>query len=992
MRGSLNKLFGLVNGLRVSLKVKTALAVVLLGVSVLVPRMALATSFQLSGTVNDSVSVAVSGASIAAIDESSNATVATTTSDGSGHYALQIAPGMYKIQVTPPSGSPYAPIIALDRTVSADTTLDFVFAPQGLLTLSGHVVDSLGHTLSNQTVFLQQNGQPRVQTTTDVNGNYSLQAAPGIYLFFEVAGGNNGDTTLAVPDSYDMYLPNYSFNQSTIVDITVPATTLAVHVQTPAGAASSGSQVNVGVPQNNFANGGGLSFSPSLGGGYGHDSASRATNASGDVSMWVFANDNFAGHFYSITVTPPNGSGFLQTTLPNVFITGPTQKTITLNAQLATVNGHVYDHNGTPLQGVTVFLGNSDQGGVLTDANGYYEMHLLPNSYIFFGLHSNGGLPELPGGFQIYIPNYTLTGDTTVDFTIPVSKVTVHIQDAFGNPLSGVSVGATSTNGGGPYGGFVNQGGVNLGGIGGGYARAASSGTSDASGMVTMWLIANDGFPPNFYKFTATPQSGTPYLTTSLNSVQITSDTNLTITMNSQLATLSGHVHNKFGVPLANQTVQLRAQNNGVVASSITDQNGFYTMQALPDTYLMLEVESSSNDPSLDVPSAFDIYVPNYQLAGATSLDLTIPAQQVTVHVQDVANLALEGIAIGATSSNGGGPFGGFVNTSGSVNLGGIGGGYARAASGGITDTSGNLAMWLIANDNFAPDFYNFSATPPSGGSYTPFTVSQVQITTDQTEIISLQFVHARPVTTATLSPSPNGQGAYPNPVTVSLSATAAQGFSIAATHYSVDGGADQLYSGPFSVSGPGNHSVSYWSVDNVGVYESPQSTPFTISSRQLTALAPAQAWIGLKNSDDVGVKFDLLAQAYAGSTLVASGELDSFAGGSSGFNNAHLASIPFSSFSPVDFPTGTPLKIALSVRNACSGSGHNSGAARLWFNDSAAASQFGATIDSPQAYFLLDNFLLGTSAGPGPKLTVDVQSGAKCSAFKPFGTWTTTP
>lgn len=29
--------------------------------------------------------------------------------------------------------------------------------------------------------------------------------------------------------------------------------------------------------------------------------------------------------------------------------------------------------------------------------------------------------------------------------------------------------------------------------------------------------------------------------------------------------------------------------------------------------------------------------------------------------------------------------------------------------------------------------------------------------------------------------------------------------------------------------------------------------------------------------------------------------------------------------------------------------------------------------------------------AGPGPKKTIDVAAGAKCSAFKPFGTWSIT-
>jgi len=84
-------------------------------------------------------------------------------------------------------------------------------------------------------------------------------------------------------------------------------------------------------------------------------------------------------------------------------------------------------------------------------------------------------------------------------------------------------------------------------------------------------------------------------------------------------------------------------------------------------------------------------------------------------------------------------------------------------------------------------------------------------------------------------------------------------------------------------------------------------------------------------------------------------------------------------------------LSVKLFVRNACSGSGKNSGTARLWFNDSAANSRFAATIGSPKTYFLRDAFALATSPGPGPKKTIDVLAGAKCSPYKTFGTWSTT-
>jgi hypothetical protein len=191
--------------------------------------------------------------------------------------------------------------------------------------------------------------------------------------------------------------------------------------------------------------------------------------------------------------------------------------------------------------------------------------------------------------------------------------------------------------------------------------------------------------------------------------------------------------------------------------------------------------------------------------------------------------------------------------------------------------------------------------------------------------------------------------------------------------------------------SSVGNYTVTVTVTDNQGV---PGQASATVTvQRQLVDLSPAKIWVGLKNSDDVGLKFDLLAEVYKDSTLVSSGQINSVSGGSSGFNHAVLSTISFDAFSPLNFPSGSGLNLKLYVRNACSGSGHNSGTARLWFNDSAANSQFDATIGTDDSdYFLRDSFLLATTAGPGPKKTVDVAAGARCSAFKSFGTWTITP
>ena len=166
----------------------------------------------------------------------------------------------------------------------------------------------------------------------------------------------------------------------------------------------------------------------------------------------------------------------------------------------------------------------------------------------------------------------------------------------------------------------------------------------------------------------------------------------------------------------------------------------------------------------------------------------------------------------------------------------------------------------------------------------------------------------------------------------------------------------------------------------------------FTVTVLQDGSSGAAKAWVGLKNSDDVGTKFDLLAEVFNNGELVALGQLNDVPGGSSGFNNAKLNTINLTPQGSVTFNPGDMLSFRLSVRIAAS-SGHVNGTARLWFNDSAADSRISSSVCSNGAtsdHFLRDAFGLATSAGPGPKLKIDVSVNRNVGGnpFKPFGTW----
>jgi outer membrane lipoprotein-sorting protein len=222
---------------------------------------------------------------------------------------------------------------------------------------------------------------------------------------------------------------------------------------------------------------------------------------------------------------------------------------------------------------------------------------------------------------------------------------------------------------------------------------------------------------------------------------------------------------------------------------------------------------------------------------------------------------------------------------------------------------------------------------------------------------------------------------------------------SIASSYTCSDGG-----SGVASCAGPvasgsnidtasvGGKDFAVNASDAVGNTSAAANT-YIVRLPELTAFGPAQIWVGLKNSDDVGTKFDLLAEVFRNGDLIGSGQLNDVPGGSSGFNNASLRVINLALPQATGVGPGDTLSLRLSVRIAAS-SGHVSGTARLWFNDSAANSRFAGTIESiTNNYFLQNSFILGSSAGPGPRKTVDVlvnrnQGG---NPFKTFGTWSMT-
>jgi protocatechuate 3,4-dioxygenase beta subunit len=788
-----------------------------------------ADTFTLSGSVTDASGIAIGNAAVHVYTSGTKTDVVTsaTTDSSTGAYSFNAVPtGTYDVQVIPQTGSGFSSAIAFKQNISTSTILNFILDPTGTITLSGHIFDRNGTAVQNAKVSFQD---VSVSTVTDDRGWYSLTASSGTHTL-DITGKNT-DQTVALPAYYDATAYNYSITQSALFDITLPTKQVTIHVQD--SQANPVSVVGIG------ANDAGGPGSPSttrlpLGGGtatvwgvseYGtaFNRYTPVTDASGNVTLWLFGDA--INNRYNFTATPPSGSGFLATPLSNVYVTADTQQAITLQ-QPVTLTGHIFDKAGHALVNQTVQFTDVNATST-TDGSGFYSLTAAPGKHtlVISGKNTDTSL-NIPGYYKVTANGFALTQSTSLDITIPTKQVVVHIEDAFGNALSGITVTAVDSGGSEAIattnitvGNITNAWGVSEYGT----SVSGTSPQTDASGNATLWLFANNSSSP--YVVTATPPTGSSYQTMNITNTNIAGDTNLSMTLQEPI-TIHGQVTDRTGHFVIGATVKLK----DVGVTKTTDTSGSYSFDTSAGVHT-LEIQGTNYSSSPSLPAYYDVVANNVSFTEPTTLNITIPAQQVSIHVQDAAGNPVGGIGISAQDEGGPGslattqlPIGGSINNAWGISE------YGTILSGNApqTDSSGNVTLWLFADSG--NHSYLFTATPPIGGVYKTFTLNNIVIRGDQAEVVALQYNHAAPTTTATLFPSPFADGTYSDPTTVTLSASAADTYTIANTYYTVDGGAQQTYTAPFTVRGSGDHTITYWSVDSAGVPEAANTKSLTIT------------------------------------------------------------------------------------------------------------------------------------------------------------------
>lgn len=456
---------------------------------------------------------------------------------------------------------------------------------------------------------------------------------------------------------------------------------------------------------------------------------------------------------------------------------------------------------------------------------------------------------------------------------------------------------------------------------------------------------------------------------------------------------VSGHITDRDNNPIPGISVHLDGQQT----SSVTDNTGAYSLQAESGYPYRIDMQGG-NSPYL--PQSYlmlsDVNIFNQD----TILDMRFPGNTVTTHVQDNCGNPVEDVSITVI------PFDNIpltlTTSEGSLST----TVYHQARSYGTTDSSGNTSAGVFPFSYFYDGIYRsyqILATPPTGSpfieSYNNF-ISK--ITSDVNTTVTLLNANDVAPTVNQISSSASQiainnslsiTGNFTDPDQCDIhTAVVDWGDGTSSTGTVTESNGSGSINASHSYTIPGSYTITLTVYDQNNL---PNSSSINVSViKQIVALDPAQIWVS-KGALDIGLKVDLLAEVYKNTSWVSSGQLNSVDLGTlgGGFTVAQLQTIPFNSFPPVDFPSGSSLKIKVSARNACSGSLRNSGTFTLWFNDSAANSRFGATVGTTGSnYYLLTGFNLRTSAGSGPQQSINVAAGAQCSPFKPFGTWTITP
>jgi hypothetical protein len=158
-----------------------------------------------------------------------------------------------------------------------------------------------------------------------------------------------------------------------------------------------------------------------------------------------------------------------------------------------------------------------------------------------------------------------------------------------------------------------------------------------------------------------------------------------------------------------------------------------------------------------------------------------------------------------------------------------------------ISANKPDIAIWVWM-DLSNPAIYNGNFTVAQEGPHTIFYNATDNLGNIESPSNSIDIIvdTSPPITTITVGTPQYGPGPsfVTSSTTFTLDSDDGSGSGVDTTMYRIDSGSPTTYTGPFSLSGNGQHVIHYWSIDNLGNVESDKTLVVILDDNPPIAIA----------------------------------------------------------------------------------------------------------------------------------------------------------
>ncbi len=594
-----------------------------------------------------------------------------------GSYSVALPAGVYSLRVTPPGGSGFLPQTQNDINLDQNETLDIILVAQALIELySGKVVTRSGAALSGATVELTGQDGFR-QATTDAAGEFEIESSPTSgQRHFVQKSSSSGN-------HWRIYFPDVDLSAGPVSGVT-----LEIEDRVLTGVVTGPSNEPIADASVRLAQE--IAYAGMRASGSSSES-STVTNAQGEFAIAAFPGSG------SLEIVPPTDAlkpSEVPVTIPDQ-VADPSPVPIQLEAIVReTYSGKVVDRAGTGLAGLEVEVSGEDTyHQVETNSAGEF---VLMSTATLATRHFVQGSTSSGDNWRIYFPDVDLSNGPVTNVVIPIENRALAgvVTDPGGQPVADVNVEWEQD---------VDYAAADRG-------NARSRTTTNASGEFELEVFPGEG------ELYFAPPEATNLQTRSLEVVvpdQDADPTPVSVALEAVVReTYSGKVVDRNDAPLSGATVEITGEDTW--HESVTDGQGDFTIQSTPTPFQRHFVQKSSSSGQ-----NWRIYFPDVDLSQGpvTGVTLKIENRVLTGVVSDPDQRPVANAEISWDQE---------VD-------------YPGISRGNASHRVNTNAQGQFTLDAF-PGIGELHASLPSSDRYAPFSVSDVEISEDQSFAILVQF------------------------------------------------------------------------------------------------------------------------------------------------------------------------------------------------------------------------------------------------------------